>query len=751
MRRAMMAGAALLALAGTAQAQRYEAKIVRTQHGIPHITAKDWRGAGYGIGYAYAQDNLCMIAEEFATVAGERSLHFGPKESATLGFQKVDNLSSDIFFRSAVDLPALRKGVRAQGTEAMAIVQGYIAGYNRYLRDVGLQGVPAECRGKAWVRPITADDTLRLNEKQMLLASSLALAPGIANAVPPGTAKPAALSRAVLPDFDKLEIASNGWAFGGDVTADGKGLLVGNPHFPWHGPSRFWEMHVTIPGKFDAAGAGIAGTPFPTLGFNRDIAWTHTVTAARHFTLYQLALDPADPTSYLVDGKAEKMVARTISVPLPDGKSVERTLYSTRFGPIVTMPQAMVNWTDKMAFAVRDANRGNQRAVGTWLKIARARTVGEIRDAVTRDLAIPWVNTIAADRHGDALHADVTAVPNISAEKIKACATPLSPAVARAAVLLDGSKSACAWDEVAGTAVPGLMPAKDQAIYQRRDYVANMNDSYWLSNPRVPHTPLSPILGAAQQQVSLRTRSGFIETDALIAGGKVDHKRAQAMAFANKSLAADLALKPLLALCAGKAEVAEACTALGKWEGRFENDSRSAWLFDRFWMKARNVPGIWAVPFDVKDPLHTPRDLVTTGDTGTKLIATLKAAAEEVTKAGVALDARWGDVQYASRGSERIPVHGGDGQLGVLNVQISDPAPGGVSPRHGSSYVQVVGFDAEGPVADTVLSYSQSPDPTSPWYGDQTRLYAKKAWVRFPFTPAQIEAAKVGEAVTIRE
>lgn len=751
MKRAMMAGAALVALTGAAQAQRYQATIVRTEHGIPHITAKDWRGAGYGIGYAYAQDNLCMIAEEFATVAGERSLHFGPKETATLGFQKVDNLSSDIFFRSAIDLPALRKGVRAQGAEAMAIVQGYIAGYNRYLRDIGPQGVPAECRGKAWVRPITADDTLRLNEKQMLLASSLALAPGIANAVPPGTAKPAALSRAVLPDFSKLEIASNGWAFGGDVTADGKGLLVGNPHFPWHGPSRFWEMHVTIPGKFDAAGAGIAGTPFPTLGFNRDIAWTHTVTAARHFTLYQLALDPTDPTSYLVDGKPEKMIAKTISVPLPDGKSVERTLYSTRFGSIVTMPQAMVNWTDKMAFAVRDANRGNQRAVGTWLKIARARNVGEIRDAVTRDLAIPWVNTIAADRHGDALHADVTAVPNVSAEKARACATPLSPAVARAAILLDGSKSACAWDEVAGTAVPGLMPAKDQAIYQRRDYVANMNDSYWLSNPRVPHVPLSPILGAAQQQVSLRTRSGFIETDALIAGGKVDHQRVQAMAFANKSLAADLTLKPLLALCAGNAEVAEACAALGKWDGRFENDSRGAWLFDRFWMKARNLPGIWAVPFDVKDPLHTPRDFVTTGDTAAKLIETLKAAAGEVAKAGVALDARWGDVQYAPRGNERIPVHGGDGQLGVLNVQMSDPAPGGVSPRHGSSYVQVVGFDTEGPVADTVLSYSQSPNPASPWYADQTRLYAKKQWVRFPFTPAQVEAAKVGEAVTIRE
>ena len=195
MKRAMMAGAVLAALAGTAQAQRYEATIVRTAHGIPHITAKDWRGAGYGAAYAYAQDNLCLIAEEFATVAGERSLHFGPKESATLGFQKVDNLSSDIFFRSAIDLPALRRGARSQGAEALELIQGYVAGYNRYLRDIGPAGVPAECRGKPWVRPITADDTLRLNEKQMLLASSLALAPAIANAAPPGA--PAAASETV--------------------------------------------------------------------------------------------------------------------------------------------------------------------------------------------------------------------------------------------------------------------------------------------------------------------------------------------------------------------------------------------------------------------------------------------------------------------------------------------------------------------------------------------------------------------------
>lgn len=754
MGKAMLVAAAGVALlwGGAVEAKyRYSSTITRTTHGVPHIVAQDWRGAGYGVGYAYAQDNLCMIAEEFATVAGERSLHFGPKGSASLGFQSVDNLSSDLFFRSAIDLPALRRGATAQGPAALALTAGWVAGYNRYLKDLGPDKVPAECRGKAWVRPITADDMLRLNEKQMLLASSLNFAPAIANAVPPGSEAPAKVSM-TLPDPAQFEVASNGWAFGGDVTANGKGMVIGNPHFPWHGPSRFWQMHVTIPGKMDTAGVGIAGSPFPTLGFNRDIAWTHTVTAARHFTLYQLTLDPNDPTAYLVDGKSEKMVAKRISVPMPDGAApVMRTLYSTRFGAVIVIPQAMATWSKTTAFAMRDANAANQRGIGTWVRIATARNVGEVRTAVSETLGIPWVNTIVADRHGDALHADVTAVPNVSAEKAKTCATPLSAVVARTAILLDGSKSACAWDAAAGTPVPGLMPAADQAVQARRDYVANMNDSYWLSNADHPHRVLSPILGEAQKAVSLRTRSGFIETRALIAGGKVDHDRAKAMTFANKSHAGELALKPLLALCAGKAEVADACAALAKWDGRFDLDSRGAWLFDRFWMKAARVPGIWGVPFDAQDPIHTPRDLVTSGEVGEKLIAALKAAADEVTKAGIALDVRWGDIAFAQRGAERIPVHGGDHALGVLNVQMMEPTQGGLTPRHGSSYVQVVGFDDTGPVADTILSYSQSPDPQSPWYGDQTRMYSAKQWVRFPFTPAQIAAAKVGEAVTIRE
>ncbi|KPQ33529.1 MAG: acyl-homoserine-lactone acylase PvdQ, partial [Porphyrobacter sp. HL-46] len=596
---------AALLLAPAAEARsRYEAQITRTTYGIPHIAADSWQGVGYGVAYAYAEDNLCLLAEEFATVAGDRSRHFGPKATAVLGFQEVDNLSSDVFFRAMIDLPALRAGFAGQGRETRGLAQGYVAGYNRFLKDAGPDGIPAECRGKPWVRPISLDDVLRLTEKQMLLASSLALAPGIANASPPGTATKQVAQ--ALPRPGELGLGSNGWAFGGDATADGRGLVIGNPHFPWNGPSRFWQLHVTGPDGYDVMGVGIAGTPIPTLGFNRDVAWTHTVTAARHFTLHALVLDPADPTRYMLDGQSIAMEPRTVSVPMPDGvPDVTRTLYSTRFGPVFVAPDSGVIWSATAAYAMQDANRNNGRAIETWLRIGQARNVGEIKAAVSDTLGIPWVNTIASDRHGDALHADITAVPNVSAQLIAACSTPLSPLFASLATLLDGSRSECDWQTAEGTPEPGLMPASDQAATIVRDYLTNSNDSYWLSNPRLPHPQLSPVLGKHAAALSLRTRSNFTETEALLAAGKVDHARAKAMAFANKSLAADMTIEPLLALCAGAAEPAETiargCAALRGWDRRYETDSRGAQVFRALWAKIGQRGDLWQVAFDPAD------------------------------------------------------------------------------------------------------------------------------------------------------
>src|SRR3546814_1675538 len=97
-------------------------------------------------------------------------------------------------------------------------------------------------------------------------------------------------------------VGSNAVALGKDATTDGRGLLLGNPHYPWQGILRFYQFHLTIPGKLDVMGAALPGLPVVNIGFTRDLAWSHTVNTSAHFTLYALTLDPADPTRYKVGG-----------------------------------------------------------------------------------------------------------------------------------------------------------------------------------------------------------------------------------------------------------------------------------------------------------------------------------------------------------------------------------------------------------------------------------------------------------------
>ncbi len=109
-------------------------------------------------------------------------------------------------------------------------------------------------------------------------------------------------------------MGSNAVAFDGSTTVNGRGLLLGNPHYPWQGGRRFWQSQQTIPGELNVSGASLLGATTISIGHNADVAWSHTVATGVTLNLHQLTLDPADPTVYLVDGKPERMTKRTVSV-----------------------------------------------------------------------------------------------------------------------------------------------------------------------------------------------------------------------------------------------------------------------------------------------------------------------------------------------------------------------------------------------------------------------------------------------------
>ncbi|MGI9698010.1 penicillin acylase family protein [Pseudomonas aeruginosa] len=135
-----------------------------TAYGVPHIRAKDERGLGYGIGYAYARDNACLLAEEIVTARGERARYFGSEGKSSA---ELDNLPSDIFY-AWLNQPGAPSLAGADARQRYAsCLEGYAAGFNRFsARQTARPPVAlAEVR---WLRAIATDDLLRLTRRLLV-------------------------------------------------------------------------------------------------------------------------------------------------------------------------------------------------------------------------------------------------------------------------------------------------------------------------------------------------------------------------------------------------------------------------------------------------------------------------------------------------------------------------------------------------------------------------------------------------------
>ncbi|PLQ00213.1 bifunctional acylase PvdQ [Cupriavidus pauculus] len=739
-----------------------QTEIRRTAYGIPHIRAASERGLGYGIGYAYAQDNLCLLADDVTTVNGERSLHFGPQAEGAAG---MPNLQSDAFFRWLNQNAAVDAFLAAQPAPVRDLMRGYADGYNRYLADTAVSALPAPCGGQAWLRPITDRDLARLTRRLLIEGGVAPFAQAVVGAAPPVAegGKPGTVSAidpaeataadARLADAHARYVArrgSNAMAVGGALSANGRGLLLGNPHFPWSGTLRFYQMHLTIPGRLDVMGAALPGLPVVNIGFTRHVAWTHTVDASAHFTLYRLQLDPHDPTAYLVDGKREPMRRITVAVPVkgPDGKVIMRShaFFETRYGPVLNWP-GRFGWTQDAAFAIRDANLDNTRVLAQWHAMAQARSLDAFQATIGKTLGIPWVNTLAvgdAGANAQALYMNVSVIPNVDGRRWSACGMGDGAGPVR---VLDGSRQACAWGRDAGAPAPGIVAASNLPVLRRTDFVQNANDSAWLANPASPLTGFPGVVSRQDVPLGLRARR-VLDWIGQRAGQRIGADDLASLVMDDRAYAADLVLDDVLALCrqagdGADADAITACQALAGWDRTAGIGSSAGYLyFEAFMDRVNQLPSPWAVPFDPRQPLTTPRGLaLASPEARQALLAALSAAGKAVRDQGVAPDARWGAVQVATRGDRAIPIHGGRGELGVYNVIESRPSgPGRREVFSGSSYIQVVSFGSNGPHARTLLTFSQSANLASPHAADQTELFSQRQWVDVPFTEAAIRA-----------
>ncbi|VVM97252.1 Acyl-homoserine lactone acylase PvdQ [Pseudomonas fluorescens] len=749
-----------LAASARSQPEQATADIRRTTFGVPHIRADNERGLGYGIGYAYAQDNLCLLANEITTVNGERSRYFGPDQRTV---EERPNQASDLFFTWLNTPDAVDAFWKAQTREVRDLVDGYAAGYNRALAERRAQGLPQQCQGE-WVRDITVQDMVKLTRRLLVEGGVGQFAEALAGATPPAAAEASNRDATSFQVADSrlqrfaLERGSNAVAVGSERSFNGRGMLLANPHFPWVGGMRFYQMHLTIAGKLDVMGAALPGLPMINIGFNQHLAWTHTVDSSKHFTLYRLQLDPKDPTRFMLDGKSMPMTQQTVTIKVKqaDGqlKPVSRVIYSSPFGPVVQWP-GKLDWDKQFAYSLRDANLDNDRVLEQWYAMNRAASLAELQTSVQQIQGIPWVNTLATDDQGQTLYMNLSVVPNVSAAKLAGCSDPRG---GLRIIVLDGSTSACAWDNDPAAAQSGIYAADKLPQMIRRDFVQHSNDSAWMTNPAQPLTGFSPLISQEGQPLGLRSRFALDRLASLDKTGKVSVKDLERMVMDDQVYQAELVMPDLLMLCANSGSnastLAPLCASLKAWDRSANLDSGLGLVhFQNVMHALEDLPDAWRVAFDPKDPQHTPRGLAIDRPEVAKAIRDAMLSSVDMLKtAGVDAVTKWGDIQVVSSGSQQTPIHGGPGTLGVYNAIQSVPRSDGKREVvSGTSYLQVVTFDDKGPQARGVLAMSLSSDPQSKHASDQTQAFSKKQLSVLPFTEQQITADPHYRVLTISE
>ena len=561
--------------------------------GVPHIFAKNEDDAWRALGFVVARDRLFQMEAQTRAAsgrltewAGKRALE-ADRETRALGLAWGAERKAAAYDRSS---PAWRA------------MQAYADGVNAWIAQMRPRDLPLEYR-LLKARPIKWEPihsfyflarmslTLGLNDVTLRrLRAQAQVGKQAADALfpvnspiqepiqpngqssprydfpelpPPGDPDASAIvalqAREQLlvalapPAKDEMSdaVGSNNWAVAPARSSTGNALLAGDPHLDLTLPSVWYEMHIVVPGRIDAAGVGFPGMPGVVIGFNRDVAWTFTNTGSDVNDFYAERVDDESrPSRYQVDGKWRDLEKRVEVYRAPDGEIVGTdTLFFTHRGP---MRRLVGKWMSMRWTAYEPSHEPDN-----FLSLSHTRSVNEWLDAM-RDYSAPTQNGLVADKSG-----------NIAIRS--SGSYPIRPGDGRGDVIRDGSLSSSDWlgflplEKFPFSLNPaqGFLASANQQPADPRQNSSYMGSS-WYSPWR-----------AMQINSLLRADSSVTADDMRLF--QTDPGSARADAFVPLFLAAAQRQDS-----AGKADakLRDAARLLGEWNRRYETSNRRAVIFE---------------------------------------------------------------------------------------------------------------------------------------------------------------------------
>ncbi len=493
-----------------------------------------------------------------------------------------------------------------------------------------------------------------------------------------------------IQEWKKNE-GSNAWAVAPSRSASGNALLLANPHIKWE---NYYEAHLNAPG-LNLYGATPVGFPSLFIAFNSNLGWTVTRNLFDGRDDYELTL--TDDGYKWNDGvRPFKTAQETILVKQDDGtmKKVPFEIRHSVHGPVIAQ-------RGRKALASKVVGFDRPHILRQMWDMGKSSNLKEFQSAM-QQLQFPMFNIIYADTAGHIffMHNGLVAKRPFG-----------NPSHWQG--IVKGDSDATFWDSY--YSYEDLPKALDPST----GWIQNANDGPWTCTYPAVLDPKDYSEGICGYWFGLRAARS---TRLIMGDDHITFDEFIKYKHDTRIELADILVDELISAAHthGGSLAKEAAAVLDAWDRCADNDSRGTELF-RAWAAALPRKK-FAIPFDRKHPLKTPKGLWDT----VAAVEILEHVAIETKRKHGALDVAWGDVLRLRVGDYDLPGNGVTQTLGVFRVTDGPEQKNGKRyASGGDSYVAVIEF-SNPPKARSLLSWGNATQPGSKHIGDQLKLYSRK-------------------------
>jgi acyl-homoserine-lactone acylase len=652
-----------------------EATLYRDTWGVPHVYA-DTEAAGYhALGYAQAEDRLEDIYLAVRTAVGRMA---EVKGKSALG----DDYLMRLFHNDTLHAPYLD----AAPQHVQDAIRGFAAGIRAYIAEHPDEAAEVKIAIEDW-HPLAVGRAMILRWPIGTMMGDLRNAPE--------PVKPA--------------MGSNQWAVSPKRSADGRAILLSDPHLTWEGLAVLYESRLHA-GTMHTNGYSLVGTPMMAIGHNERTGWALTTGGPDTSDVYRIEFRTAPAIEYRYDDKWLPVKATEFTFAVKDSGPVTKPAYYTHLGPVISEP----DMEKKIAYVGASPYTEQTGLYDQFYSMGLAKNVEELNAALERH-QYNEQNVMSADCDG-------------SISYVRNGATPIRPEGIDFKRPVDGTTSKTAWTK--------LHPQADlvKIINPEQGYMQNCNISpanMMVDSPLVPAKYPLHVYNTTWDQNNPRGRRTIelLHNDASVTPEEAksyaldihDRLARSWQGELRRAYEADPAW-------AADAEVKKAVEVALAWDGNYLPDARGAALL-KFWrLKCGEKLDL--------APLHDHGRL--DDATRSEAMKLLRATIDEMQAKYGRWDIPWGEAHVVGRGGRYFPAPGADFDKGnkeanfsetLMDVRsVEDPTkPGRFIANSGSMAVILMFFSPDGVESFTCTPWGQSAHPDSPHYVDQAeKLYSKR-------------------------